>query len=536
MPLLSNSREYKKRELLTCLFLFIAALIPRLVLLDVHPPGLWYDEAINGLDALSMIKDGPKIFFTTENHPREPLYMYFIAFFYLFLPPTIFVLRAVSGILGALTIPAVYGLIRRISRDRKLALVSAIILLFMRWHIHHSRLALRAVLVPLWFTLVLWAFCTAVDRKSKKRWALAGVIFGLGSYTHLAFRFAPFVFLFPLIYYLKKGMLQFKRDSHLFGIFLLSAFLVFLPLGIDYLLHPFHFFGRMKEVSLFGEGIASGISTIVNNVVAVILMFSFKGDQNPLLNLPGAPVFHPLYSVFFYLGVITCIVRFRRSVLPIMMFSWMTIMFLPTILSSGAPHFARSLGASVPAAVFVSVGIVESYEWFYDFFRNKAAVLITVIVIIVGSSWNIHLYFMRYRGNMNLWNRSNAAWVQCGRKALSISEEGNVVYLPTDMYYHPSVKYVMLNKKSRLVCPLSFPECLTDQFPETAMDHVILTTSLNRLLPLLKKEIPSGVVISVAETPEGMQYGWFYLIPERDLMTKEEAASFTNRYNPPEHY
>ena len=57
------------------LFLFAVIIVIGVVLriYDITriPPGLWYDEAINGLDALDVLKNGPRIFFMTEGHPRE---------------------------------------------------------------------------------------------------------------------------------------------------------------------------------------------------------------------------------------------------------------------------------------------------------------------------------------------------------------------------------------------------------------------------------------------------------------------------------
>ncbi len=64
-----------------------------------------------------------------------------------------FGLRAFSAILGALTIPATYGLARELF-DRRTAILAALVLLTFPPHVHYSRLALNNIADPLFGTLV----------------------------------------------------------------------------------------------------------------------------------------------------------------------------------------------------------------------------------------------------------------------------------------------------------------------------------------------------------------------------------------------
>ena len=90
---------------------FLAALAVRTVGLDGLPPGDWYDEAINGLDALDVmadVRDGraPAIFFTTEDHPREPLFIYATAATFSAVGVSTWSLRWTAAWIGALTVAA----------------------------------------------------------------------------------------------------------------------------------------------------------------------------------------------------------------------------------------------------------------------------------------------------------------------------------------------------------------------------------------------------------------------------------------------
>jgi len=541
------SGKYRKiSEFFILLILFFGALVTRVPLLETHPPGLWYDEAINGLDGLSIlgnIKEVPEIiktggfplFFTTEQHPREPLYMYFVCLMFLFVKPTVFSLRAVSGVLGAITVPIVYLLVRTGSKNRKFGLASALALLTMRWHIHQSRLALRTILVPLWLSLFFWSFFLAMEKRKKSLWIISGAIFGLGFYTHLSFRFAPFILVCLVLFCFKKRSISWREDGISLILFCLCAFLVFLPLGIDYLMNPFHFWGRMQEVSLFANGFEKGITQIFKNSIRAMGMFSIRGDMNPFLNLAGAPVFTIGASFFFYLGFIICLRRIKtrkEGEFYFSLFPWIGIMLFATILSADCPHFSRSLGAAVPAAVFVGCGLTESYEWLVDFFRKKRAVIFIGIIWIGLSAWDLSLYFIRYRGSRSLWHRTNAAWVDVAREAKVLAKEQVRIYLPEDMYNHPSVKYLSLNVSREKLLPMKFPEVLTGFLQGAKQDHVVLVTQHNHLYPLFQKEIPSGEVVRIFRSPEGTNWALFYRIHSNSLIPPSRAEEIVRIYKP----
>jgi len=535
-----------KKDWLVYLFLFLAALAVRLPLVDVHPPGLWYDEAVDALDGLSVLGNAAKypgklenagwpVFFDTEEHPREPMFMYLLGLVFLFVKPTVFSLRGVSAVCGALGVPVLYGMVRSASKNRRLALFAALSLLTMRWQIHHSRIGLRVILFTLWLTLSFWVVFVAIEKPRIRNFIKAGIIFGLGFYTHLSFRFAPLILAVMAIILFNQGMLQWKKDRAKILMFVLSSLLVFLPLGMDYIRHPFHFSGRLKEVSLFENGFASGLGHIFRNVISTLLMFSFRGDNNPFLNIPGYSVFTPLASIFFYLGIgifIMRIIRKKDILFPATLFAWMGFMLVGTILSSEAPHFSRSLGASIPAAIFVGYGLAEAFEWFTDFFRIRKAVFLIIIIWLGISVWDLSLYFGLYRGNPQLWHRTNAAWVEVARTAAYLAQDDMIVYLPGDVYRHASVRYITLDVPGDRIRTMRFPGCISGEGGDRDRDHAILATIYNKMDGLLKKEIPSGRNIQSFRTPEGYVWAVFYRISKTDLLPSTRAEEVFKQYTP----
>ena len=94
------------------LLLLVAAAWLRFWRLDALPPGLFYDEAFNGLDARQLLSgDGLPLYFPANNG-REPLYIYLQAISVFLFGPTAYALRLVSALAGAVTVLAVYDLAR----------------------------------------------------------------------------------------------------------------------------------------------------------------------------------------------------------------------------------------------------------------------------------------------------------------------------------------------------------------------------------------------------------------------------------------
>lgn len=89
--------------------LTLAVLILRFHRLSELPPGLFFDEGANGLDALQVLQGKHSIFFP-ENSGREPLGIYLMALAISILGRTELALRVPSALASACTVFAVFWL------------------------------------------------------------------------------------------------------------------------------------------------------------------------------------------------------------------------------------------------------------------------------------------------------------------------------------------------------------------------------------------------------------------------------------------
>ncbi|MBX3728907.1 MAG: glycosyltransferase family 39 protein [Candidatus Sumerlaeia bacterium] len=267
----------------------------RFVALESIPPGLWYDEAINGIDALSILREpGWPLFFVTRGHPREPMFMYLELLGILAGGTTAPALRAVGGVVGTLAIPATWWMARSYAGPR-VALLTLAFFVPMRWHLTFSRLAFRTILTTLFCPLI--AVFLLRTLRSGRRWdaAVLGLLCGLGLYTYLSMRLFLLAVALGLVIGLATAVrTPARRAVHLVLIAATVGLLVLVPLGLHFLSHPEHLSGRQRQISLIDQG-AEGWKRIGRQAIDVALMTTLRGDHEAKHNIPGPPRFMQAY-------------------------------------------------------------------------------------------------------------------------------------------------------------------------------------------------------------------------------------------------
>lgn len=367
----------------------------RILALGEVPPGLYHDEAFNGLDAVRVLQGHRPIYFAA-NRGREPLFVYLTAAAVGLLGRTPGALRLAAALCGTLTIPATYLMVRSWF-SRRIALLSAAITATTLWHIHLSRVGFRAVTLPLVTALALGFGARAFSSNRRGDWLLTGLVYGLSLYTYVPARFTPVVLGAFGIYLLAVGY-----GGRLWpgaAYFVAGAVIVLAPLIAYTAGHWEVVMGRPGQVSVFNPLINAGDlwGTLGRQLLRTLGMFFVRGDTIPRHNLPGRPVFTPLMGAAMVLGVIQAAIRARRrhagSALAL---TWVGLMLLPTWLAEDAPHFLRAVGILPLLAVLPALGLDAARSWLEP--RTGpgwAAVLpCTILAISLGlTGWH---YFVRY--------------------------------------------------------------------------------------------------------------------------------------------
>lgn len=417
------------------------------------PPGLYHDEAYNGLDALSLLQgktfpqfyegwelyaqdahaDNPPVetrfpVFFEGNYGREPLHVYLMALSIALLGATPTAVRAVPALAGVLGVLATWWAARALLQgwwtqgERRAALLTTLVPLLAAFTlavlypaVHFSRFGLRVMLfVPVAALAVgcFWRGVNAAERQGRV-WvwfAAAGLFLGLGIYTFAAARLLPllWVLFVPLWLWRERGAL--RRFLGPLAVMALTALLVALPLLLFFWRYPYFFVFRIAYVANKGKGAVEGRpwQTWLLNVGRVVGGLLWQGETHLRHNLPGRPFLDPLQAFFFLAGVIRTVWRGlepRRLFLLL----WLAVMLLPSILSGDAPHFGRMMGAAVPAAILVALGAAWAAEWLAERLDGRLhgrgdAVVWAVVALAFGlSAWmTVRDYFGRYAAHPDL--------------------------------------------------------------------------------------------------------------------------------------
>jgi len=389
------------------------------------PAGLYQDEAMNGADTLASLKTGDFKVFYTNNNGREGMIVWLDALAIKLFGTEPWVLRLFPAIAGVLAVLGLYFLAKELF-GVKIALASSFFMATSFWAVNFSRIGFRAgLMVP----ILIWSFYFLYRginsyrfRKSIILFIIAGILFGLGFYTYISFRFAPILALLAFLPVLIKRN---KKESW-FGVlfFILAIFAVALPIGLYFLHIPADFFGRTSQVSLFSQ--ASPVKAFVINTVKTLGMFNIAGDFNWRHNYAGSPELFLPVGLLFLLGIWLSIKRFAFTPLKTefltgfenkFLLSWLVIFLLPNILTTeGNPHALRALGAMPAVMMFSGIGLV----WLYEKIQNsiqllrlkKEIFLFLIVFLIFVGAYDFNKYFNLWAFNPNVANAFSQSQVK----------------------------------------------------------------------------------------------------------------------------
>lgn len=438
--------------LMLALILISAGL--RLWQLPAIPPGLWYDEAYNGMDALHMLDTGSAHAFFLGNHGREPLIHYLSALMMGLLGASPYTLRLVSALQSLIAIALVYRWLVTLFADEPdrhwLALIASAGLAVSFWYQIMTRNSYRAGLVPLFMALTSYLFWRAWRRGSRWTFIGAGLALGLSQYTYLSARLLPLVFLvFGLIWATLRrrpgGVSQLPATPWpglllMFG----TAGVVFLPLGLFYLAHPDAFSYRTDSVSLLGN--ASGLSAVLQHLLEALRTFVDGTDFNWRHSLPERAGFDWLSGIGFWLGLIIVVRNLRRPAYLFLLVS-LLIMWLPAALAIPPVNALRLSGLLPAYYAIMAVGLVTGAGWLSRLARGRSLAIparAAMLAAVLGVSGGLtaYDYFVRWAKHPMVYRSYNGALVDMTRALLTEMPQASVI-MPFDIYAHPSVRFLL---------------------------------------------------------------------------------------------
>lgn len=461
------------------LFLIIAlGFFLRTYHINSAPPGVYPDEAVNGMDAINAMH-GQWQWFYPANNGREGLFMNLIAICFKLFGISVLTLKLPSIIFGTLAILGTFFLTKELFRSARVGLISAFLVSVSFWAINFSRISFRANMVP---TLLVFSFYFLFKGLRTKKWydfAIGGLIFGLGLHTYIAFRIAPLILIVALFFLILSYENFLKNYWKQLITFVIFAALSAAPMFYTFFYaHPEYWASRTSEISILNPTVNQGhlLLAFGKTFGLALAKYNFWGDQNWRHNFPPYPLLDPLTGIAFLFGIIYAIIKFFRLtylrfsrkirdpklVVYATLLAWFFAMLVPEVMGmEGNPHALRAIG-TLPV-VFIFAALTFNYffvkaERHSRLFQKIAAILIILMLISIGvfNSVKYHLVWAKKPETAKSFEK-NLMDISAYLKTLPASQEKfiiaeNMQRIPIELFgqnianahyiYHSQAEYI----------------------------------------------------------------------------------------------
>lgn len=480
------------------------------------------------MDALAILQGERPVFLAT-NFGREALFSYLVAACFAVLGSGALAIHVTSAIVGILTIPAVYLVAEEMlsAEEGVLAqfggLLAALTVAISYWHLNWSRYGVRAILVPLFAATTLCLLWRGLRTGSRWAFAACGFSLGLSMYTYQAARVIPLLVLLGFVYVICSRKSFSRNDLVNLVLIFTVALIVFAPLGYYFFTHPGSSTQRIGQAfALVGasQELGSSVRTIFDQSVKILLMFSLRGDDEPLYNISGRPVLNPFLSTVFFWGIGVSLLRVKRP-LYLFLLTWLGLMSVPALLAHYGPAAKRAIGTLPAVAMLITIGLLVPCDalrrWAARCSPSWSKVLNLAPLIVVGVSFaytgvvTYRDYFLTWARDPNLFTHFEVGLSAIGEYIGELPPEERV-YLSPALQEHPSV--VLHSRLREGVKGYNGRVCLV-LLTRTAHDttYVVVPGDDKNSLDLLREYFPRGRI--VGEGPLHYQEPYFlaYRVP-----------------------
>jgi len=393
--------------------------------LDQYPVSLSIDEVAVGYNAYSILETArdeygsflPLVFRSVGDY-KPPVLIYLMTPAIAIFGLNEFGIRFTVALIGAFTLLVVFLLIKQITKNKSLGMLTAFFLAISPWHIFFSRASFEAIVALFFVLLGAWLFHRALELKGKFLW-LSGIFFVISIYSYHAERiFVPLLVLGMILIY-RKELLRYKTASVKM---LIISFLLLLPLLImmlgpegqtrakmtfiaqdEQIAYQLHQSG--ETLSMTGKILDNNFIILGNFWIKRYLNYwdpSFLFLKGMKFSQPGAPdsgIFYffelPLFLIGLWLLIFGKIIKNKKA--KKLFILWLLIGPLAASLANNDQHALRSL-TTIPmpqlivafGSVFLLNFVIKLKQRIKFFLFSLGFVIIILNIIYVGDLYFIH--------------------------------------------------------------------------------------------------------------------------------------------------
>ena len=479
---------------LPLIIILIFAILIRFININSFP-AINADEAALGYNAYSLIQTGRDehgvswpLHFKSFGDYKPGGYVYLALPFIKVLGLNVVAVRLPNLILSILTILFLYKLVLLLSKNNKLALITAAVLTLSPWHIHFSRGAWESSTALSFIVIGTYFFFKSIKEKFIKNFSIFVILYVLSLYIyHSARLIAPLLAITLVILYFKN--LVTKLPQILIPIFF-GAILA-LPVMFSFLNNggtariggvgltadqgPINraneLINHHNNVKLINRGIHNKrILYLISWAQKYASHFDFNflcinGDEVPRSKVPEMGQIYLIELPFLILGLIfllkSTIYNLKSKIFFV---AFLLIAPIASSLTYQAPSALRALSIVIPLSILIGLGIY----FLFSLFKNKNILKIVSIIFIIIYGYFMAYYFDAYF--VHYTKRYPYAWEYGFDQLVPYLDNYDQVYV-TNKYDQPYILFLFFSKYP--------PEKIQSEIKLTTPDQYGFSTVLN---------------------------------------------------------
>lgn len=390
-------------EITALTLIMVVTVLLRTVNLTGLPEGFHGDEALVGLEAQRILRDGYIGPYSpyAAGQPTGPMYL--TALSVSVFGNTVMAVRIVPALLGSLTVFVLYIVMRR-NLDPRMALIGASILAVMSWHIHFARLGIPLEAWPLVAILIVGSLAEAMRRHGWRWWIVAGALTGSGIYVYNAHvLLIAIVMLAVAVYVVVNRSVSLRRDLAGITLFALALLVILIPMAHFALqedsIYRVHFErDRVTETEEWLE--LDGASQQVRFLAGRYRDIWNRHCCEPELDLvdgSGTTILTPPLMLWLAgMGMLVGLWRYRSPLICIGVLVVVLMPLGPALTVGGVVR--RTLVSAPFIAMFCAIAAVGVFDLMQPRQRTllySTATLATLVLVLIGYQ-NITLYFREF--------------------------------------------------------------------------------------------------------------------------------------------
>jgi len=508
----------------------VVGLLVRVVWLEtsVH----YYTDETNFASAVTRLRDEPRTQIMNNIGPVANFtWVYSYAQFYYteLFGATLANLRAVSVLIGVLTIPAVY-LLGKWGFSRRIGLLSAFLLTIYMPHIHYSRLALNNIVDPLLGVLTVALLWHGLQTKSRRMLALGGVCLGLTGYFYEGGRllYPALIVGWLVLYTLLNNGKVFKRGI---AVFALSALLMTSGFYLSLSVWGFSNIAPRLLQQRVQEDFWAEFFTSQDALGQLSHYFDDRLNP-PFLHIVGQPDgsngFYYSREVglvlahllpFFLIGIGRAIYHWRGLgwIFPL----WIVLTILGNSLIERNDWTARFVVVFPALVLLTALGIETVYQvivrqWLSSERLRHLLRIGTLTLLVMMAGANIIYYFGVMMPDYNIAVRLEIDDQDASYRAQMLSPDTDVYVLAVDNRYHQDVAIIQAYERHQIPVTITavddFDFSALDTRPDTPLAFFILSDdveTLSRLRDMYGDRLQGAFWSPYATVPRHLQFALY---------------------------